>query len=101
MVDESFLAWEDVWFDLGEQHYHQAGAIGIGVEPGDYTHRTLETFRKLGTQHQVIAGADLASLCSQYIYYPKARSVFLRNPADFCLPIESYRHCPVSSGNRA
>lgn len=63
MVTQAFAAWDRLWSDLGTVHFENTGAIAISLEPGDYTHKTLETFRSVGLPHEVLDRSGIEALC--------------------------------------
>lgn len=67
MVADAFVSWDGVWADLGEMHFVDTGAIAIAETPGDYAHRTLDSFKHLGLPHDVLDAAETARLCPQYV----------------------------------
>lgn len=65
MVGDAFDAWDRLWDDLGVQHFSNTGTMGISQSPGDYTARSLATFRKLGIQHEVLNREAVERTCPQ------------------------------------
>lgn len=63
MVTEAFGAWDRLWSDLGTAHFENTGSIAISLEPGDYTQKTLDTFREIGLPHEVLDRAGVEKLC--------------------------------------
>jgi sarcosine oxidase len=65
MVDDAFKEWDRLWADLGVQHFSNTGTMGISQSPGDYTGRSLATFRKLGIAHEVLDREAAERMCPQ------------------------------------
>lgn len=63
MVTQAFGAWDRLWQDLGAQHFENTGSIAISLEPGDYTQKTLDTFKAVGLPHEVLSRDGVEQLC--------------------------------------
>jgi len=62
MVAPAFDAWDRVWADLGTEHFENTGAVAVSLAPDDYADKTLQTFRKIGLDHQVHDRAAMETL---------------------------------------
>ena len=67
MVDDAFAAWEDVWTDIGATEFEDVGALAISLGPDDYADKTLASFSRLGTPHEVLDRAGVERLCPQLV----------------------------------
>lgn len=61
MVSQAFAAWELLWAELGERHYSETGALALGLEPDDWTARSLATLRALDLRHEVLDSHEVAA----------------------------------------
>ncbi|QEI06306.1 FAD-dependent oxidoreductase [Pigmentiphaga aceris] len=62
MIAPAFDAWDRVWNDLGKEHFENTGAVAISLSPDDYADKTLQTFRKIGLDHEVHDRAGMEAL---------------------------------------
>jgi sarcosine oxidase len=65
MVGQAFGAWDRLWADIGTCHFEATGALGISMEAGDYVTRSMETFHKLGIEHQCLSSEEIERLSPQ------------------------------------
>lgn len=62
MVDAAYRGWEQLWADLGETHYVEAGTLALSCEPGDWTDRSRQTLTQTGIPYRLLEAAELARL---------------------------------------
>lgn len=65
MVRDAFGAWDRLWHDLGANHHHQTGTLGISLEAGDYVCESRETMAQVGIDHQWLDQPAIERLCPQ------------------------------------
>ncbi|MGC6370943.1 NAD(P)/FAD-dependent oxidoreductase [Pseudomonas sp. K2I15] len=65
MVSDAFGAWDGLWQDLGEQHHHATGTLGISLEEGDYISQSRVTLAQMGIDHQWMDQTAIQRLCPQ------------------------------------
>ncbi|MGC1330965.1 NAD(P)/FAD-dependent oxidoreductase [Pseudomonas sp.] len=76
MVGEAFSAWERLWQDIGQSHFHATGTLGISMQPGDEIEASIATFTQLGIAHQVLDSHEAEALCPQLNLPGTARGLY-------------------------
>ena len=88
MVGEAYGAWERLWADLGRQHYVEAGALGISLQPPETADNdlaaSLTVQRELKLAHDLLDAAQLAELCP-YLRVPDQAWGLLSRPGGILL----------------
>lgn len=60
MVREAFGAWDQMWADLGESHYHESGTLVFGGPNFPRARTQADTLAKIGIEVEWLTQADLA-----------------------------------------
>lgn len=60
MVVEAYAAWEEMWADLGERHYHESGTLVLGGPDNEHAKLNAEGVERLGLTVEWLSPAQLA-----------------------------------------
>lgn len=78
MVGEAFGAWDRLWQDLGANHHHATGTLGISLEEDDYVSQSRATMQQAGIEHQWLDQPCIERLCPQLQLPAQAQGLYTK-----------------------
>jgi sarcosine oxidase len=61
MIDEAYVAWDEMWADLGERHLDPRGFLCVSREAGDEAEICLEALKEGGYPFELIGPGEAAA----------------------------------------